>query len=211
MEPSPFLLQLAILLLPGVIWAHLDGRYASKQKPSELEFLLRAGIFGLVSYAVTFGIFYALKWQFEIVDIAAAETKSVLNERIAFQVVAASCVGLGLSIFWMYAVNFKLMSKFLRLIRATGTYGDEDVWNFSLNAGDAAAEYVHLRDFANRVTYAGYVAVFSETDKLRELVLKDTLVYDFEGNLLFDSPRIYLARPSDGIHMEFPYRPETKQ
>lgn len=58
-------------------------------------------------------------------------------------------------------------------IKATKTYGDEDVWDFTFNSSDAAVEYVHFRDFANRIVYAGGVREFSETDKLRELVLRD--------------------------------------
>lgn len=59
----------------------------------------------------------------------------------------------------------------------------------------AAVEYVHFRDFANNIVYAGWVKEFSETDKLRELVLRDVQVYDFEGNMLFETPLIYLAQP----------------
>ena len=47
MKIDTLILQLAILLLPGLIWARLDARYASKTKPSEMEFLLRAFLFGV--------------------------------------------------------------------------------------------------------------------------------------------------------------------
>lgn len=47
---------------------------------------------------------------------------------------------------------------------------------------------------------------FSETERLREIRLRDAIVYDFEGNLLFESPRIYLARKMDDIDTEFPYK-----
>ena len=47
---------------------------------------------------------------------------------------------------------------------------------------------------------------FSETEKQRELRLRDVIVYDFGGEILFDTPRVYLARKMDNIDIEFPYR-----
>ena len=55
--------------------------------------------------------------------------------------------------------------------------------------------------------YAGWVNTFSETDRVRELVLLEVIVYDFEGQELYRTPRLYLARPPDAIHIEFPYQP----
>jgi hypothetical protein len=48
----------------------------------------------------------------------------------------------------------------------------------------AAVEYIHFRDFANKIVYAGWVKEFSETEMLRELVLRDAEIYDFDGNKL---------------------------
>ena len=206
MTPSPFLLQLAILLLPGVIWAHLDARYASKLRLTDTAFLLRAAIFGLASYAATWVVYSAFGQPFQIVDLAAAATTNVLTGELAIQIGVATVVGVLLSVLWMYAVTYKWMSKLLRRIRATNTYGDEDVWNFALNSSDPASEYVNVRDFENKITYAGYVRIFSETDKIRELVLSDVRVFSFDGDLLFESPRIYIARRLEGIHLEFPYQ-----
>jgi hypothetical protein len=102
-----------------------------------------------------------------------------------------------------------LLTRFLQLIGATKKYGDEDVWDFTFNSRDTAVEYVHVRDFANQCVYAGWVNTFSETDRLRELVLLDVIVYDFDGQELYRVPRLYLARAPDSIHIEFPYDPST--
>jgi hypothetical protein len=63
---------------------------------------------------------------------------------------------------------------------------------------------VHFRDFQQRVTYAGIVEIFSESGKLREIVLRDVIVYDFEGAEMYRVPRLYLARERENIHIEFP-------
>ncbi len=114
-------------------------------------------------------------------------TGSVLRgnqHTIVLQIAIATVVGFILGVIWLYAVNYKWMTRFLQTIGATKTYGDEDVWDFTFNSSDATSEYVHVRDFENKIVYAGWVAVFSETGKMREVVLRDAIVYDFDGSQL---------------------------
>jgi hypothetical protein len=65
-------------------------------------------------------------------------------------------------------------------------------------------EYVNFRDFDNRIIYSGWVKRASVTMKLRELVLRDVEIYDFDGNKLLDTPLLYLARKPENSHIEFP-------
>lgn len=204
-----FILQVAILFLPGLLWAGLDSRYALKTKPSEFQFILRAFQFGLAAYAVTFGIYLIFGWPFTLADLSDAPSKAILTPAIFKEVVSAVTVGLFLAVIWLYAQNHKWDTRLLHWIKATKTYGDEDVWDFTFNSPIAAVEYVHPRDFTNKIVYAGWVREFSESEKLRELVLRDAEIYDFDGNKLFDTPLVYLARAPEGIHIEFPYRPGT--
>lgn len=70
---------------------------------------------------------------------------------------------------------------------------------------------MHFRDFEKKITYAGWVEAFSETEKQRELRLRDVIAYDFEGNVSLRTPRVYLARKIDNIDIEFPYRSGTAE
>lgn len=205
MKIDLIIVQFAIIFLPGLLWAGLDARYARKPKPSEFEYILRAFLFGMATYAVTFALYAALGWAFSLADWSDAATKGIFTPAIFKEVLSAAVVGLGLAIFWLYVSNYKLDTLFLQKIGATKTYGDEDVWDFTFNSPVAAVEYVHFRDFANKIVYAGWVKEFSETGKLRELVLRDVEIYDFDGNKLFDTPLVYLARDPENIHIEFPY------
>jgi hypothetical protein len=82
------------------------------------------------------------------------------------------------------------------------------VWNrrrdYIFNSPFPAVEYVHVRDFANQFVFAGWVTTFSESGKLRELVLRDVQVFDFDGALLYEVPLMYVARKPEDIHVEFP-------
>ena len=107
---------------------------------------------------------------------------------------------------WLYASTYKLPTQLLQRLKATKRYGDEDVWDYTFNSGRAEVEYVHVRDFDKKIAHAGWVEAFSESGKQRELRLRDVLVYDFEGKVLFETRRVYLARKADNIDVEFPYR-----
>lgn len=206
MKIDLLILQVALLFLPGLIWARLDARYASKSKPSDVEFFLRAFLFGLASYAVTFIVYMLFGWEFNVVNLGDVGTQPVVTHDILKEVLAATGIGFILAVIWIYLASYKILWNILRLIGATKRYGDEDVWDFTFNSREAVVEYVHFRDFENKLVYAGWVSTFSETEKLRELVLRDVQVYDFEGQLQYETPLLYLARQPENIHIEFPYR-----
>lgn len=203
------ILQLAILFLPGLIWARVDAHYVLKSKPSDTEFFLRAFQFGLVSYGVTFLIYRAFGWPFTLIDLADAGTKPVLSSSVVYEILSAIVVGLCLSVIWIYSETYKWLSRILQKIGATKKYGDEDVWDYMFNTSITQyTEYINFRDFENKIVYAGYIVVFSETEKLRELVLRDVRIFDFDGRFLGEMPGVYLARAPGNIHIEFPYDPK---
>jgi hypothetical protein len=164
------LIQLGVLFLPGIIWVRLDASYAAKVKPSEVEFFLRAFIFGLVVYAVEFILYALLGWSFTMADLAGAATQDVVIITIVHEIIWALAISVVLSVLRLYATRYKFLSWVLQTIGATKKYGDEDVWDFTFNSRAVAVDYVHVRDFENGYVYAGWVNTFSETNKLRELV-----------------------------------------
>jgi hypothetical protein len=199
------LVQLAVIFLPGIIWARLDATYAAKVKPSELEFVVRAFIFGLAVYGVEFLLFTWWGWPFAVIDLAAAGSKEVVTAQIAHEVIWALGISVVLAVIWLYASTYKFLTRFLQWAKATKKYGDEDVWDFTLNSGATAVEYVHVKDFENGFIYAGWVDTFSESEKLRELVLLRVIVYNLDGIQQYETPRLYLARAPEKINIEFPY------
>jgi hypothetical protein len=108
---------------------------------------------------------------------------------------------------FLYMENYKVVTWIAQKIGATRTFGDEDVWDFVFNSSSRSVNYLFFRDFEQRVVYAGYVDLFSESGQLRELVLRGVTVYDFDGAEMYRMPRLYLARERDNIHIEFPEMP----
>jgi hypothetical protein len=205
-----FLFQLIVIFTPGIIWERIDTQYGQNRSSAQWDTLRRTFIFGLFSYVITFGIYWLMSLclpgvNFQIFDLK----KDALDVASLKEIVVASIVATVCAIIWLYLTNYKLITRLFQKAKATKRYGDEDVWDYTFNSQGAEVEYVHLRDFEKQITYAGWVEVFSETEKLRELVLRDVEVYDFNGHMLYETPRIYVARERSNINIEFPYRADA--
>lgn len=204
-------LTLALIFLPGIIWARLDAKFGSQTKPSQFELVLNVFVFGLVAYIVTYLLYLIPQVStradfnltaFKINDERAAE---ILSTTIVDDILVATIVSLVLAPAWLALTHYKIVPRFLQHIKVTNRYGDEDVWNFVLNAADKQTQYVNVRDLKTGTTMSGYVAVFSESSSMRELLLHDVLVYDSAtGVLIAEVPRLYFARDPKEITLEFP-------
>lgn len=202
--------QLALIFMPGIIWAKIDAKYGSGLRPDQTTLLIRAFLFGLATYSVLFLIYTACGKEFgysnlgndiEKIDLVA------LTDEISWSIPLSFV----LSILWLWAVRYRLLMKFLHKINASKRYGDEDVWSYTFNSDQANVEYVHLRDLENGYIFAGWVNTYSETEDHRELLLRDVIVYDEDGTEISRPPHVYLSRPKSNIWIEFPYRKGAKE
>lgn len=200
---SNLFFELALIFLPGFIWMKIDARYGAKGEKSPFDMVLNAFIFGVISYAILLAIYSLVGRRLNIFDIDA-DSKRLFDPRILPEIVYAIAISIGFSIIYLYIQNYKLFTRFVQWIRATKTYGDEDVWDFVFNSRSPSVNFVNFRDFDQRVVYAGFVRAFSESEKLRELFLQQVIVYDFEGIEMYKVAHLYLARERDKIHIEFP-------
>ncbi|MDB5556031.1 MAG: hypothetical protein JWL86_6015 [Rhizobium sp.] len=176
-----------------------------KRSPSQFETALRTFTFGLTAYALTYIIYTLLGYDFYIPEVKKDAT-FIADRKYVGEFLGALFVAFGSSILWLYAYNRKLLGRFLRAIGATKKYGDEDVWDYAFNSADPRAEYVYVRDYKNNKVLSGWVAAFSETDKVRELLLRDVQVYNLEGDKLYEVPLLYVGRPTDEVDVEFPFK-----
>ncbi len=203
MKIDGLLFQLAIVFLPGLIWAQLDARYALKEKPGPAEFLVRAFMFGLVTYLGVYLVYRVCGGDFSIPEISGSASTKFLTTDFFDEILTSIPVSFFLAVVWLYANTYKWLTRLLHKIRATRKYGNEDVWDLTFNSHEVETEYVHVRDFDKRIIYAGWVSAFSETEKLREILLRDAIVY-YETDSKTEVPWLYIARDKADIHIEFP-------
>ncbi|HLX17638.1 MAG TPA: DUF6338 family protein [Bradyrhizobium sp.] len=200
---STLFFELALIFIPGFIWMKIHSRYGFKGEKTQFDLILNAFIFGVVSYTVLYLIYRLNGWPLKLFDLDV-DSKRLLQPELFPEILFAVAISIVGGVLTLYFENHKLFTRFVQTIGATKTYGDEDVWDFVFNSSSSAVNFVHFRDFDQRVTYAGFVEVFSESGQLREIVLQDVIVYDFEQTEMYRVPRLYLARARENIHIEFP-------
>ena len=199
-------MQLAIIFLPGLIWAQIDARYAVKRKPRPIEFLIRAFLFGISTYLIAYAGYAVFGQSFSSLDVDPSGPARILLDDFVDEIFISAIIAFLLSVIWIYVATYRLLNRLLIWSRATNKYGDEYVWDFMFNSSQGESEYVHVRDFEKGMTYTGWVSAFSETEKLRELLLRDVIVYTGDSGESTAVPLLYLARDGADIHIEFPYR-----
>lgn len=147
------LIQLAIVFLPGLIWAQIDARHAVKEKPGHVEFIIRVFLFGLFSYVVAFVGYNLFGKDFSSIGVDFPDQTGIVPNDFVDEVLISIGISIVLAVLWIYTTNYKILVRFLMLIKATRRYGDEDVWDFMFNSPQMDTEYVHVRDFDKGVTY----------------------------------------------------------
>jgi hypothetical protein len=201
------LAQLALVFMPGIIWANIDAKFGAGLRPNQPALVIRAFLFGMSTYSALYLIYAFCGKEFGYPTLGSNPERVnffALKDEIAWSIP----LSFALAIIWLWAVRFRLLMKFLHKIGASRRYGDEDVWSFTLNSDQPHVEYVHFRDLENGYIFAGWVNTYSESEDYRELLLRDVVVYDEFGEEISRPPHLYIARPKANIWMEFPYRKE---
>ena len=198
-------IQLAVVFVPGLIWTQLAATYAMKERPRPAEFVVRAFIFGLLTYMVVYLMYEWLGLDFS--EPPVGDSQQLLTADFADELLWSSLVAVAFSFVWIYGSTHRWMTRLLNLAGAATTHGKEDVWDLTFSRLRAEVEYVHVRDFERGITYAGWVRAYSETGQQRELLLRDAVIWDKTNNKI-EVPLLYLARDGSDLHIEFPYREE---
>ena len=200
---STLFFELALIFMPGFLWMKIQKTYGAKGDVTQFDMILNAFIFGVISYAIL-GFLYSISGRTLHILSLDTDSKRLLDQDIFPEIVYAVIIALLCSIVLLYIENYKVFTRIVQKIRATRSFGDVDVWDFVFTSPSQSINFVHFRDFEQKVVYAGYVDLYSESGDLRELVLQAVSVYDFDGNEMYQVPRLYLARERDKIHIEFP-------
>jgi hypothetical protein len=200
---SSLFFELAVIFLPGFIWMKIHAKYGAKSDRTQFDLILDAFLFGVASYAILMAIYRIFGLNLNVLTLDQ-ESKKLLDATILPEIVQATVIAVLAGIGYVYVENRKLLTRFVQKIGATKRFGDEDVWDFVFNSNSMGVEWVYVRDFKERVVYDGYVRLFSESGPLRELLLQKVIAYDFDGNELYRTPMLYLARERENIHIEFP-------
>lgn len=118
------------------------------------------------------------------------------------EILWATSFGAVLSFLAAYCFTYKAVLRFGRRVRVTRRFGDEDVWTYFQEL--SGVEWVFVRDHKQDLVYYGWIQAYSDPGESREMLLRDVDVYDNtgEGNLLYSTPVLYLARAEGDLSIE---------
>lgn len=209
MELSAFTLKLIILLIPGALGALILQRLTLQKKAwTPFRFFVNAIMVGLFAYlineliirsinGISFG--YVSLDSLSIWDELGNSESSVIPYG---EVLLATLTGIIIGLILTKGDNFKWLYKLASKCNLSYKYGDENLFSyylFNLN------EYVYVRCRRQGFTYLGRVKSFSETDELKELVLIEVIVHDYNSSEeLYELCEIYLSLLKDDIIIELP-------
>ena len=182
----------------------LSGTFAIKYKhgrsrsPSDTMFIIQSILLTGITYSVEIILYQVFHRSYVFPPLN--DTLLNFTKNILF-VILSIPVALCLSMVDLCIGKHRLVPDFLKFLRLTDRYGNEDVWEYLLDT-KIKGEWVDIRDLENKIMYSGRIHLFSETEKIRELYLLNVIVYDFEGNELYRVPQMYMSRPSETVIME---------
>ncbi len=206
MDISTFAIRLIFLFLPGVISSTIYGQLRGKGKRKDFEDYLVIAVFSIVNYGLT-GLFLYLLSHFGVKVEPFKAIRAIYDSNVAIdfnvglEIALASLAGLGTAFIASYIDENKHINRLGRRLKATSRFGDEDVWDYINRSPDI--RWVYVRDHKLKLYYYGWIQVFSDPYKERELLLRQVDVYDNDtGQLLYKTDVMYLCRKKEDLTIE---------
>ena len=92
-------IQLAVVFLPGLIWTQLAATYAMKERPRPAEFLVRAFIFGLLTYMAVYLMYESLGLDFS--EPPVGDSQQLITVDFADELLWSSVAAVAFSFVWI--------------------------------------------------------------------------------------------------------------
>ena len=208
MSLSSFLIRIILLVIPGIVssllYRTLRGRVSRKDWEDYLEILA----FSFICYSVYGFLAYALS-LLRPTDDAFAALRAFTNENVPIDkavghaIIWASLVAIPIAFVASYVDSHKVINKIGQKLKATGRFGDEDVWDFFHHSPAIKGNWVTVRDHKLKLNYLCWIQAYSDSGKERELLLRDVDVYnDITAECLYKTDVMYISRKSDELTIE---------
>jgi hypothetical protein len=177
----------------------------TRRRTKTWEEMLLISVFALLSYLLYAPFFLLVRAVFNtggslrFFEALFDEGKALSASEVGWASLAAVVVGMLAA----WVDNHKCVNKLARRLGVTKKYGDDDLWLFLHNM-PRNTQWVFVRDHKVKLTYYGWVKVFSDSEMDRELILDDVDVFDESSNLLHSTPTLYMCRDKHDLSIELP-------
>ena len=201
MEIAEFIQKFFLLFLPGIVGMLVYNQINIREEQQGYVESLKLVCLSLASYLLTDGLFWALRripgfpWgPVNIVEVIAAEEIRLP----AANVFSASVFAVVLVCLLTKAVADNWFFGIARRLSLTKRAGNQPVWEMAFDYGNT----VVFRDLVTENTYCGKVMFFSDNSDIREILLRDVVVYDSGSAELYRTSILYLSREHNQFTME---------
>ena len=206
MEITEFTIQIIILGIPGILCYFIASKLVGKIGKDKFDVFLAIFLFSILSYFLygigteVFNLLACSNTSNNILTKLLSNQKNINASDILFATVSSFFLALIVS----YLYNFGVLNKIARLIRATKRYGDEDVWHYFQNIySPKITDWFVIRNLKADLMYQGNVTAYSETEKDRELLIKDVDVYkNSTGEYMYSADEAYISIDRNDITIE---------
>ena len=199
-----YIIHLALMFVPGILWAKIDFTYGTRNIRRYKEFMLNSFLFASITQIAVVTVYiYIFHEEYQLINISETMNFDYINQ-IKDEIFYSILMSLFLSIIWLGIQKFRLVYRVLNTIGLTNRDGNDDVWSIIFSSGKQQFKFVRVIDSKLQMQYDGWVVGYSESEDQRELLLNQVDCYDFNYNFLHSSPCVYISRNKDDIKLEFP-------
>ena len=211
MDISGLAVRIIFLLLPGAIAASLYWKLKGRATRKDWEDFLEVIIFSIFSYLLYAICTYVLGcFNFAWIRLGLqaktfTQFQAFFDEKVPLdlaEVFYVSLLSIPLAVLASYSYEYKWLDKVGQKIRVTRRFGDEDVWDFFLRSPNIKENWAIIRDHKLNLYYFCWIETFSDSGKVRELVLREVHVYDEYGTERYKADLMYLSRKEDELSIE---------
>lgn len=192
--------RLIIILFPGIISTLIYKKLVIKKKWESIDYGLNTLLFGILTYILLQGIYYCLQKGDLAIWQRLQDDQTVPYEEVLWASLVSVIVGLIASLI----ENKQCVNKLGTMICITTKYGENNLFYNFLSSTDISE--VHVKDPINNLIYTGYLKYFSEDDDVREIVLEEVDLYEYDtAKHMNKFKSVYLNRAkSDNLIIEVP-------
>jgi hypothetical protein len=205
MNLSSFLFRVIILALPGITASLLYRKLRGKPNQKDWEDFIDIWFFSLVSYCLYGLCVNVTNWALGS-SLTLSVLQSLFDEKSPLswkEVAAVSILSIIVAFVASYINSHKLINKIGQKLSVTARYDDADVWECFND--EFKSKWVYVRDHKLNLLYYGWINLYSDSEKPRELLLIDAQVYNnLSGEYLYSCEMLYVARERSELSIEIP-------
>ncbi|MDX2062673.1 MAG: DUF6338 family protein [Bacteroidia bacterium] len=196
MDLSTQSIKLIILLIPGGLATLLLNRLTLRRVEEPFLFLLSAIFHSLVSYLLLGLVYEVLGGTFSTWGWLTGHDSSIEFSEVTL----ASLLALLVAVLTAKGTQKRWLNRFGQWLSITDKYGDDTLFMYFLSTKEVNEVYV--RNYQTEKVYHGQVASYSDQVEELEVVLRDVYVYNFEGELLYQAPLVYVCSSRTSMTIE---------